>query len=292
MKAIRFVIPKTSGNSFRVQVDRQPYFYDSIHYHPEHQVTLLLKGEGTCFIGNHVERFEPGNVYLIGKNVPHVFRSDGSYYDPASQQESHSISIFFKDETFGSAFFEIPEMAHIKRLLELASMGLKISGEDRQQVADGVLASREQESFQRFQNLLSILDLFANSTSLSTLSSVRYTHPSKESDHERINVVFQFLSSHFKSEISLAQISSIASMTPNAFCRYFKQRTGKSFSSFLIDMRVEYAGKLIAGSHDSFGNIAIASGFNSISYFNRQFKRVTGITPLMYRKKYRHDLAS
>lgn len=290
MKAVRFVIPKTGGNSFRLQIDRAPYFYDSIHYHPEHQITFMIKGEGTSFIGNHVERFQPGDVYLIGKNVPHVSKCDPGYYQGDPEMEAFSISLFFKDETFGTQFFEIPEMAHIKRLLQQAAMGVKIDGTDREVIGQLIEASQNQDGFQRFQSLMSILNTFANSEQSYTLSSVSYFTPSKEADNERINVIFNFLSTHFKEEISLEQVSSIANMTPNSFCRYFKQRTGKAYSNFLNEMRIEYAGKLIAGSRQSFGNIAQDSGFNSISYFNRQFKKQIGLTPLQYRKKFGQHL--
>jgi len=290
MKPVRFVIPKTGGNSFRIQLDRGPHFYDTIHYHPEHQITFFIKGEGTSFIGNHVERFQPGNVYLIGKNVPHVSKCDEAYHKGDPELEAYSISLFFKDETFGSQFFEIPEMAHIKRLLELASMGVKITGTDREEIARLIEASRDLEGFGRFQNLMSILDIFARSENLLTLSSVRYLTPSKDSDNERINVIFSYLSGNFKSPVNLDDLAGVASMTPNSFCRYFKQRTGKPYSVFLNEMRVEYAGKRIAESQENFGNIAVESGFNSISYFNRQFKRVTGLSPLQYRKMYGQKL--
>jgi AraC-like DNA-binding protein len=287
MRAVRFVIPKTGGNSFRVQTEHSAHFYDSIHYHPEHQITVILKGEGTRFIGNHVERFQPGEVYFIGRNVPHVFKCDAGYYEGNNQLEASSISVFFKDETFGPQFFEIPEMSHIKRLLDLASLGVRIDGEDRKRVSEILNSIEAQDGFQRFQSLLSILDLCSKSDSLQTLSSVRYTSPSKDSENERINVVFQYLSKNFREEVSLAQISSIANMTPNAFCRYFKQRTGKAFTVFLNEMRVESAAKLIAGSPDNFGNISQECGFNSISYFNRQFKRVMQTSPMAHRNKYR-----
>ncbi len=290
MKAVRFVIPKTSGNSFRLQIDHEPYFYDTIHYHPEHQLTYFIKGEGTSFIGNHVERFKPGDVYFIGKNVPHVSKCDEAYYQNNPELEALSISLFFNDETFGSQFFEIPEMAHIKRLLELASMGLKITGEEQETIATLIEECQQIDGFKRFQNLLSILDIMAKSEYVKTLSGVRYLAPSKESENERINVVFRFLSNSFRTAITLNQIAGVANMTPNAFCRYFKQRTGRPYSLFINEMRVEYAGKMIAGSRESFGNIAIESGFNSISYFNRQFKRITGMSPLQYRKKYGQHL--
>lgn len=287
MKAVRFVIPKTGGNSFQIQTDRSPHFYDTIHYHPEHQITVILKGEGTRFIGNHVDRFQPGEVYFIGKNVPHVFKCDSSYYEENKQLEAYSISIFFKDETFGLQFFEIPEMAHIKRLLKLASLGVRINGEDRDQTTEILKNITTQDGFQRFQSLLSILDICSKSDSLITLSSVRYISPSKDLENERINVVFQFLSNNFRQEITLSKIASIANMTPNAFCRYFKQRTGKAFTVFLNEMRIESSAKLIAGSQDNFGNIAQECGFNSISYFNRQFKRIMKSSPMAYRNKFK-----
>jgi AraC-like DNA-binding protein len=286
LRAVRFIIPKTGGNSFRVQTERSPHFYDTIHYHPEHQITVILKGEGTRFIGNHVERFQPGEVYFIGRNVPHVFKCDASYYEGNSQLEASSVSVFFKDETFGPQFFEIPEMTHIKRLLELASLGVRIDGEDRKRTVEILNSIEEQDGFQRFQSLLSILDICSKSDSLKTLSSVPYTSPSKDSENERINVVFKFLSDNFRNEITLDKIASVANMTPNAFCRYFKQRTGKAFTVFLNEMRVEFAAKLIAHNHDNFGNIAQECGFNSISYFNRQFKRIMQTSPMAYRNKY------
>ena len=286
MRAVRFIIPKTIGNSFLIQSERISHFYDIIHYHPEHQITLILKGDGTRFIGNNIEHFGEGDVYFIGRNVPHVFKCDSRYYDD-SKLEVHSISVFFKNETFGPQFFEIPEMAHIKRVLDMASLGIKIEGADSDQIKKILHSIDMQDGFQRFQSLLSILDLFSKSDSLKILSSVPYTSPSKDLENERINVVFQYLSNNFREEISLDKIASIANMTPNAFCRYFKQRTGKSFTVFLNEIRIEMAAKLIAGRQDYFGNIAQECGFNSISYFNRQFKRIMKTSPLAYRNRYR-----
>ncbi len=123
-------------------------------------------------------------------------------------------------------------MAHIKRVLDLASLGIKIEGEDREQVQKILQSIDLQEGFQRFQSLLSILDICAKSDSLKTLSSVPYTSPLKDTENERINVVFKFLSDNFRNEIALDKIASVANMTPNAFCRYFKQRTRKSIHGF------------------------------------------------------------
>lgn len=290
MRSVRFILPKTSGNSFRLQIDELPYFYDSVHYHPEHQITLIRSGSGSCFIGNYVGRFEKGNLFLIGRNVPHVFRSDDLYYAPENVLISSGISVYFKDETFGPQFFSIPEMVHIRRLLDLASRGILFPGEDGEKAAGMLKVLGDLQPFDRMQMLLSLLNLLAGSEQSRPLSSVPFDMPVDDSQHERINAVFAYLSANFRRDISLSVISSVANLTPNAFCRYFRRRTGKTFSGFLNAVRVEYAGKLIAGSHQGMGSVAMQSGFNSISYFNRQFKRITGLTPQEYRKRFGRDL--
>ncbi len=286
MKPVRFVIPKTSGTSFRVQYDRGSHFYDTIHYHPEYQITLIVKGDGTRFIGNSVERFKAGDVYLIGKNVPHVFRSDTRYYEPGTLLESYGISFFVNTETLGEHFFDLPEMAPIKRLLELGAHGLVFKNEDRRALIHGIMKIPQFEDFARFQHILSLLNSMAHAQDMFTLSSVPFVEPSSDAEHERINVVFQYLSTHFTQEISLDTIANVASMTTNSFCRYFKKRTGKPFSNFLNDMRIEYACHLIAGSMRSYGEVAMECGYNNLSYFNRQFKLIMGLTPRQYRNKY------
>ncbi len=292
MKPVRFVIPKTSGVTFRVQYDKDPYFYDTIHYHPEYQVTLIVKGEGTRFIGNSVERFKPGDVFLIGKNVPHVFRSDPAYYEPDSTLETYGLSFFVNPEILGPQFLELPEMAPVKRMLDLGAYGLTFKNQDATIIKDEMLIIPGLKDFDRFQHIINLLHMMANAHEMFQLSSVPFKEPSSDAEHERINVVFQYLSMHFTTEVSLEKISEVASMTPNSFCRYFKKRTGKAFSHFLNEMRIEYACHLIAGNNQPFGEIAMDCGYNSLSYFNRQFKNVMHQTPGEYREKYGSSITS
>ncbi len=286
MKAVRFVIPKTSGTSFRVQDDRSAYFYDSIHYHPECQLTYIQKGEGTCFIGNAVERFKAGDVFLIGQNVPHVFRSDAKYYQEDNKLESYSTSIYLNEDTFGRQLFDLPELYAVKKLLESAAQGITFSLSDAQFVGQMILKAKELTEFSRFHYILGLFNTMAEIHDVQVLSTVPFKQPSSENDNERINLVFKYLTTHYDREISLQEIANVASMTTNSFCRYFKKRTGKSFSNFLNGLRIEYACHQIANSKDGFANISMDCGFNSLSYFNRQFKTITGLTPNAYRAKY------
>ncbi len=292
MKAVRFIIPKTSEATFRLQEDHSAYFYDSIHYHPEYQLTLVLKGEGTCFIGNSVERYKPGDVFLIGKNVPHVFRSDQEYYNEGAKLESHCVSIFLNDETLGKQFLDLPELVSIHRLLESSQYGIYFPQKENEKISNQILHAFEIKDFERFLHIINLFHYLSCIENIQLLSTTPFFQPSKETDHERINVIFQHLSLNFANEITLEEVAQMANMTTNSFCRYFKKRTGKSFSHFLNNLRIEYACHMIANSNEAFGSIAMDCGYNSLSYFNRQFKNIKKLTPNQYRIKYAGNITN
>ena len=117
MKALSFNIPKTERQSFLLQLDDMPHFYDRLHYHPEWQITLITKSEGTLFVGNSVSRFEEGDILVIGSNVPHLLKNDEAYYQDLNLG-AQSWSIFFGEDTFGADFLETPELQSIKKFLK------------------------------------------------------------------------------------------------------------------------------------------------------------------------------
>ena len=99
--------------------------------------------------------------------------------------------------------------------------------------------------------------------------------------------VFDFTLENAYQNITLDDVASVANMTKNAFCKYFKKRTNKTFVSFLIELRVENACKLLSTDKDlSINDIAFKSGFNNISNFNRQFKMIKHMSPNKFRKTY------
>ena len=118
MKPILFHNPKAIEESFYVQEDRVPHFYDILHYHPEFQLTVIIEGKGSAFVGDKIGRFNPGDVFLLGPNIPHVFRSENEYYKSNNQLSSHSVSVYFNLECLGESFFSLPESFHIKLLLK------------------------------------------------------------------------------------------------------------------------------------------------------------------------------
>lgn len=284
MKPLLFRVPKTEVESFRVQEDNLLHFYDSLHFHPEYQITLIIEGTGTHFVGDQIDRFQPFDLYLLGTNLPHVFRSDAEYYNPENQLSVHSISIYFRKEVFGESLFELPEMTSIKDLLIEASRGIRIR--EKTEILDKMEQLVSKQGFERMLSFWQILNEIVKSNHREALSGITYHQPQKENDNKRINAVFEFLMQNYAQEITLEQVAEIANMTTNAFCRFFKLHTRKTFSDFLNDIRIGHACKMLTTDKFSVSEICFACGFNNLSNFNRQFRRRMAVTPTDYAKKY------
>src|SRR6476469_1513991 len=108
MKILPFKIPKATQESFRLQEDHEFHFYDYLHQHPETQLTLILSSEGKVIAGDYIGTFKPGDVFLIGPNLPHVFRNDSKYYESSATKDAHSVSVFFELQSFGEDFLSMP----------------------------------------------------------------------------------------------------------------------------------------------------------------------------------------
>jgi AraC-like DNA-binding protein len=285
MKALSFRIPKTEQTSFRVQVDDEPYFYDRLHYHPEWQITVILRGTGTLFVGDGINRFQAGDVFAVGSNVPHLLRSDALYYQPASPGV-YAISLFFEQNSFGKGFFDIPEMQHIADFLRTTSRGVRVLGNAVAELQELMINIVAENSFQRLQSLLEILNTFAEAPEFEYLSNSSFTEAQKETDGARLNDVLEFTLTHYQRPIQLEEAAQVASLSVPAFCRYFKLRTRKSYIQFLNELRVSAACKLLAEREANISEICYEVGFNNLSNFNRQFKRVTGFTPSAYLRRF------
>jgi AraC-like DNA-binding protein len=287
MKALLYSNPKTETESFHVQVDEMAHFYDSLHYHPEVQVTLILRGTGTLFVGDCIEQFKPGDLIVIGANLPHVLRCDAEYYENDPEMKAHGISLYFKPEAFGDHFFQLPETRHISEWIRKISRGIRVAPSDTTLIDELIRLMPELEGFERFRALLSILHHLTRAHNFDYLSSVSFTTPQKDTDSKKINNVFDYVMLNFPREIRLDTVAEVAHMSPTAFCRYFKQRTRKTFSRFLNEVRIGNACKLLLEGDNTVTEVSFNCGYNNISNFNRQFKAISKFTPSEYVRKYR-----
>lgn len=292
MKPVYFKIPKTSGETVRVQHEVQSHFYENLHFHPEVQIMFICEGSGTQFIGDSIGSFNSGDLLLLGPNLPHVFRNDKRYYEQDSVLKVENISVFFQTESFGEHFLSLPEAYPVHKLLLYSKRGIRIKGETKSRITALVQQMLRLEGFERVIQLFTILHLLSLSKELEPLSSVGFDGPQNDSDSKKINDVFTYIMNNFSEEVKLQEAASIANMSVNAFCRYFKQHTRKTFSSFLNEIRIGHACRLLIEDRWNVRETAFDCGFDNISYFNRQFKNITSYTPSEYVKLHREKYSA
>lgn len=285
MKAVLFKNPTKETSSFHTQEDFQNHFYDTLHYHPEIQITFIAESEGTLFCGDKIDRFQKGDIYLFGENLPHVFRNDSEYYQGNSHLKAHSHSIYFNINCFGEGFFNAAEMHHILDLLKTSTRGIKISSE--------TISAKLFEQIHKIEgvgkvlSLLRLLHKISETKHLIILSNEGFSTPQKESHNLRINKAFDYIINNFSHQIKLDEVAEMVHMSPPAFSRFFKQRTRKTFTRFINEVRTGNACKLIQKGEMGISEIAYSCGFNNLSNFNRQFKKITTFTPKEYQKAHK-----
>lgn len=264
----------------------ESHFDPNWHFHPHYQLFTVLEGTGTRFIGDDIRHFEAGDTVFLGPNIPHLWRSDRAYFEGNSELKTHGIVVYFTEDFLGEGFFDKPEMHVLKQLLDKGLRGLDIKGGARQMVQESLKKIAAGQGFEAILELLSTLHQLSNTSEVAYITGVGYVNTHKVSETERMQRVYEYVMKHFKEEIRLQEVSALANMTEAAFCRYFKSRTNKTFSDFVSEIRIGYACKLLVQEKYSVTQICYESGFNTVSNFNRQFKNLTGKSPLQYQKVY------
>jgi AraC-like DNA-binding protein len=287
MKVIQFTIPVANESTVVVQEDVVPHFYNHLHRHAETQITWILKGEGNLIAGNYMQPFKSGNIYIIGANQPHLFKSDPEYFDGISNKKIHSLTLFLNPNGLLKSILDLPEMKGVKNFLNSTTHGLKAPVFHQKKIAEAILEVRQKKYSERLVALIQLLHLISNIGDWSTLSTVTAEYSLTDSEGVRMNDVFQYTVAHYTESIPLEKIASIANLTPQAFCRYFKKHTRKTYVTFLNEVRVnEACKKILEGSFGNISSVAYQTGFNNVVTFNRIFKKIIKKSPSQYIKDY------
>ncbi|NQY11026.1 MAG: helix-turn-helix transcriptional regulator [Flavobacteriales bacterium] len=286
MKVLPFKLPTTSSQSFLVQIDEEPHLYDTFHSHPEVQIMLILESEGNLICGDYIGNFQPGDLYVTGPDLPHVFRNNKEYYKGDKNLKAKAISIFFNDNVIGEGFLDLPEMEVLKGFIAKSVRGIHFNDTVCKKVGPLIKSIDKDKGLERYIRLLQILKILSESKEYDFLCTDVEMRNYGEKEGKRMDQVLKFILSEYYREITLKEISELANMTPNAFCRYFKQHTRKTYINFLNDIRIANACKTLKTSEESIAQIGYQNGFNNLSNFNRTFKKSINMSPSTYRKAY------
>ncbi len=284
MYAQYFKLTKQFHQSISIRKDMRTAFYDHWHYHSELEIVYIIQGEGTRFIGDDISRFSDGDLVLLGSGLPHVWKSNDNYFDNNLRKKVSAIVLHFGHDFLGKGLWDLPEMIMIKKLLELSLRGICYHLPETHLLKRKIREMLSQKPFDRLINLLTVLHELAHIEERTILSSISFAGHYQKHHSKRIDKIYDYILSNFEKNIKLEELAILANMTPASLCRFFRQKTRKSVSEFINEVRIGYACKLLIEGTLSISEVCFRCGYDSLSYFNRKFKRIVGQTPGSYQK--------
>lgn len=271
--------------SISVRKNSYANFLKIWHYHPELELVTVLKSQGTRFIGDSIKKFQPKDVVLIGKNLPHMWLNDPEYFEGDSSLKAEAISIHFKEDFLGETFLQLPEIKPIADLFERAGQGIQFKNVPKS-LRQAIIDLDTETDFNKTHQFIKILHELALHNDFKTLASAGYVASFKLEASKLSNKVMAYIFKNFNQDIDLQTVADLVNMNPSAFSRSFKRVHRKTFSKYVNEIRIGYACKLLMENELSVSAIAYESGFNNLSNFNRQFKIIKKISPTEYLKKH------
>lgn len=271
-------VPLTGPASFAIREFVVPAFRYPLHQHPEIELTWIVKGSGLRYVGDSVEPFHSGDMCLLGANLPHTWLSAGDGVKPA-----HSRVVQFDPARWGRELVRLPEFARIANLFDRAARGLHFGSDVAARPRRKML--KASSPVRQFSALLEVLDELASDSNARPLAlAPRSAHGRPDSD-PRLAAVLTYLSEHGRGAVSQADAARLVRLSPAAFSRFFRRAVGKTFQSYLTDLRLSEACRQLLETGRTISEIAFDVGFGNLSNFNRSFRIVRGMAPGEFRRQ-------
>jgi AraC-like DNA-binding protein len=282
MRIFEEVINYPAENSFLIKYDDFPHFTVPWHFHNEYEIVYIIKSFGKKFVGDSVEDFAPGDLSVYGSKLPHFYLNDPVFYRGDSGFKVNAIVVQFPSNYFPPQQLLRPEFGSVKKFLNSASSGLTFGAETAKIGGEMLTEILQTAGMDRHLMFVKLIDYLGNCESRN-LATTGFNNSIDDRGEPRMAKIYKFTTRNYNRKITLEEAASVAGLNPAAFCRYFKQKTGKSFSQFVNELRISYACKLLSRSNRIVATISDDSGFNNLSNFNRQFKKFIGKSPSEYR---------
>jgi AraC-like DNA-binding protein/quercetin dioxygenase-like cupin family protein len=281
MKPILFKVTRKEDAAFLVQTNHDKPQYHRLHLHPEYQISLVEKGSGTVQLGQRKMPFQAGDLFVIGAELPHVFKANQTPHDLLI------TSVFFAEDSLGQGFFRLPELYDIQRFLHASKRGIQIGAAHSETLADQIRDFQRTKGPERIIGLLTLLQQLSQQWQFGEEVGLPATESEQDyvsGSYYRLQRVFQYIADNFDRTISLEEVARLTHLNKYTFSRYFKKITHKSFVNYLNEFRIGVACRLLRRPNYSIAQISMHCGFNNLSHFYRQFKKYMRCTPKEYRK--------
>ena len=286
MKPHRLTIASGSAQSFSARHDVAPNVNNRWHYHDELELIYIKRGSGTQFIGDSIRQFNNGDVVLVGSNLPHFWQFDEHYFREGKAEPADVYVVHFAKDFWGDAFLNLPENQELLRIIEQSRQGVQVLGNSVQKVAELIVQTVETNGARKIINLMEALLEISRSKKVNYLVSLGFNPDFQEAEKDRIQSIYNYTILNYRKKIELAEIAGVARISRNSFCKFFKSRTGKTYSLFTNQIRVGHACRLLIENRMSVKEICFECGFYNFASFHKCFRDITGKTPLQYQKSF------
>ena len=277
MKIVFEDIKRIAGSSFRILVNPKLNDFYYWHFHPEFELTFIEAPQGTRRVGSHVGQFEGSDLVFIGSNIPHL------NFDYGIKTEYKKVVLQIKEDFFKNDFVNTPELASIYQLFENSKKVICFNGTTKELVGKRLKEIHHLPNFEQFIEVMSLFQMLATSNEKTFLHELPFDDFYNNKEQNRLKIVFAFIENNFQRNITIDEMGQLTHLSKAAFCRYFKKMTRLTFTEFLNQFRIEQAKRLLK-EDKNVTETCYECGFESLSYFNRIFKKVVGQNPIQFKK--------
>ncbi|MEM1136226.1 MAG: AraC family transcriptional regulator [Bacteroidota bacterium] len=268
---------KDRSLSLMVNPDLSDFFF--WHFHPEFELVFIEGADGNRHVGNHLSRFKGSDLVFIGSYIPHL------NFDYGIKTKYEKIVVHIKDDFLKNAFLSTPELNTVQQLIDLSKQGIAFGESTKQAIGPRLKKLPLLPHFEQFLELLSILNFLRHADDKELLHSEPVKNQFTRKDQNRLKMIYEYIDHHYQRKIELSKIAHLSNLSDAAFCRYFKKMTKLTFTKFVNNYRVDKAKKLLL-LDKNVAETCFECGFESLSYFNRIFKKVTGKNPRAFKKEH------
>ncbi len=283
MKGVLSKNRQAVDSAILVKHDVAPFINYPMHFHPEYELVLIEKGYGKRIVGDNIDEFNEGDLVFLSPYVPHVWKCDDDFYQPGQGLSTSCYVLHFRPDSFGAHFFEQPDFADLNTLFLKGNYGVNLKGKIKNTISGQLKELFHLSGTRRIILFLEILAQINESEDMELLSSQAFHDKTLETGDSRIMQVYDYILQHYREPIKLDALAGYLGMSPTSLCRYFKQRVGKTFIDMVNETRVKCACNLLIKTEKPIIEVCYASGFNNLSNFNRQFRKITCMNPSGFR---------
>jgi len=279
-------IKRNENQSFSIGIFQDNLEKCTWHYHDNFEISFITEGSGKRIVADSIEEFQPGDLVFIGRNIPHVWIVDKES-STSSIRELEMVFLQFTSDVLCPEILALPEFKYIAKTLSLSERGIRITGQTLNEVSEIMLQLPYIENFDRMLLFYKLMDIIGRSETNFPLTSKEYINMRFTTKNKRIATIHEYLMNNYREEIDLKRLAILVNMAEGSLCRFFKMHIGITIFEYLNKLKIEFACNLLMDKNLSIMSIGFDCGFNNISHFNKQFKKITGLPPSEYRNRFK-----